>query len=118
MWRVAHEDIIDDRMITRRCCAFSGGQPVFTENSFHCRVELVHRGFFYDVSTAGRGRVVRGGSWGDIPGNCRSASRGSGDPGDKVSSLIGFRLAGTLKLRLKPIVERLCMYRDFRSSAT
>jgi formylglycine-generating enzyme required for sulfatase activity len=37
-------------------------------------------------------RVIRGGSWFDGPGDCRSACRGAGDPGDCGLNL-GFRLA-------------------------
>ena len=40
----------------------------------------------------GRGRVLRGGSWINIGGNCRSANRFAIEPGD-CSVLIGFRLS-------------------------
>ncbi|MEP0921232.1 formylglycine-generating enzyme family protein [Leptolyngbya sp. ST-U4] len=36
-------------------------------------------------------RVLRGGSWGDYPGDCRSAYRFDGSPDDRFS-LIGFRV--------------------------
>jgi formylglycine-generating enzyme required for sulfatase activity len=39
----------------------------------------------------GKGRVLRGGSWDAIPGNCRSAPRHGFEPGRRLSS-IGFRL--------------------------
>jgi formylglycine-generating enzyme required for sulfatase activity len=40
----------------------------------------------------GECRVLRGGSWGLIPGSCRSADRCMASPGNR-SSLIGFRVA-------------------------
>ncbi|MCY3021958.1 MAG: formylglycine-generating enzyme family protein [Planctomycetota bacterium] len=39
----------------------------------------------------GQGRVLRGGSWSHHPGDCRSASRGGGDPGNR-NHVIGFRV--------------------------
>jgi formylglycine-generating enzyme required for sulfatase activity len=36
-------------------------------------------------------RLLRGGSWADVPANCRSASRDNGNP-DSVSNGIGFRV--------------------------
>jgi formylglycine-generating enzyme required for sulfatase activity len=41
------------------------------------------------------GRVVRGGSWGNYPWNCRAAFRLRGDPADTIGNL-GFRPARTL----------------------
>jgi formylglycine-generating enzyme required for sulfatase activity len=46
-------------------------------------------------------RVLRGGSWGDIPQDLRSASRGSGKAGIRING-IGFRLARTLNFWLLP----------------
>ncbi|MEA3278939.1 MAG: formylglycine-generating enzyme family protein [Pseudomonadota bacterium] len=43
---------------------------------------------------SGSGRVVRGGSWGDGAGSCRSAYRDGSDPGDRGDNL-GFRLSRT-----------------------
>ncbi len=42
---------------------------------------------------SGRGRVLRGGSWGSFPRFCRSAIRDLFDPGDRYG--IGFRVART-----------------------
>ena len=42
----------------------------------------------------GSDRVVRGGSWRDVAGYCRSAYRNWGDPGLRLDGL-GFRLART-----------------------
>ena len=44
--------------------------------------------------TSGSYRVIRGGSWGSDPQDCRVASRGSYSPGDRDDNL-GFRLART-----------------------
>jgi formylglycine-generating enzyme required for sulfatase activity len=47
-------------------------------------------------TTGGSGhRVLRGGSWGDNPGNLRAASRSRCSPGYRIS-LVGFRLSRTL----------------------
>jgi formylglycine-generating enzyme required for sulfatase activity len=51
-------------------------------------------GSAWGMGDCGR-RVVRGGSWGDEPQNCRCANRGWVEPGGRVSNL-GFRLARTL----------------------
>lgn len=45
-------------------------------------------------ATSGSVRVMRGGSWGYSPQNCRVANRGNGPPSDRYSC-IGFRLART-----------------------
>jgi formylglycine-generating enzyme required for sulfatase activity/serine/threonine protein kinase len=44
-------------------------------------------------SSAGASRVVRGGSWGDIPSLCRSSYRGANEPTTTHFDLIGFRVA-------------------------
>ena len=41
----------------------------------------------------GAGRVHRGGSWHGNPNGCRVAIRGNSNPGDAISSSIGFRVA-------------------------
>ena len=53
-------------------------------------------GSAWTTGCSGNYRVVRGGSWYDIPANVRSASRGSGGDPDYRSSLNGFRLARDL----------------------
>ena len=45
-------------------------------------------------ATAGSSRVYRGGSWGSVPGSCRSATRSYGTPGSRYASL-GFRVASS-----------------------
>jgi formylglycine-generating enzyme required for sulfatase activity len=40
---------------------------------------------------AGKRRVMRGGSWNDLPGNCRSAARNSSPPNERDQT-IGFRV--------------------------
>ncbi|NEP59625.1 MAG: SUMF1/EgtB/PvdO family nonheme iron enzyme [Symploca sp. SIO2G7] len=40
-------------------------------------------------------RMLRGGSWGNIPGNCRSAFRNLNDPNSKHISFLGFRVVCT-----------------------
>jgi len=40
-------------------------------------------------------RMLRGGSWGNIPGNCRSACRNLNDPNSKHISFLGFRVVCT-----------------------
>ena len=45
-----------------------------------------------DGPASGVDRVLRGGSWNDLAGNCRSADRGRGSPSFRDGS-IGFRLA-------------------------
>ena len=47
------------------------------------------------VSTGGSRRVVRGGSWGDNPGNLRSAGRHRSTPGNRIN-VLGFRVGRTL----------------------
>ncbi|NET55863.1 MAG: SUMF1/EgtB/PvdO family nonheme iron enzyme [Symploca sp. SIO2E6] len=39
-----------------------------------------------------RFRMLRGGSWGNIPGNCRCAFRNLNDPGSRHISFLGFRV--------------------------
>jgi formylglycine-generating enzyme required for sulfatase activity len=51
-------------------------------------------GSAWESGDCGR-RVVRGGSWGNNPENCRSAIRFRLEPGDRNDDL-GFRLARTL----------------------
>lgn len=43
----------------------------------------------------GSGRVVRGGSWGSYPQNCRVADRNNDTPGNRSNGGVGFRLART-----------------------
>jgi formylglycine-generating enzyme required for sulfatase activity len=42
--------------------------------------------------TGGAYRVIRGGSWYDVPANCRSAFRGVNDTPDSVGQSVGFRV--------------------------
>jgi formylglycine-generating enzyme required for sulfatase activity len=49
----------------------------------------------------GERRVLRGGSWNGIARNLRSAGRNDGNPGYR-NSFIGFRVARTVKLPLRP----------------
>jgi sulfatase modifying factor 1 len=43
-------------------------------------------------SSDGLTRVIRGGSWSDLPRDCRAANRNAGAPNNR-SSLLGFRVA-------------------------
>jgi formylglycine-generating enzyme required for sulfatase activity/serine/threonine protein kinase len=63
-----------------------------TEGSvYDPRWELIWREF----AMTSRGRVIRGGSWGNDAWNCRAAHRSKSRPG-KRSDLLGFRLARSL----------------------
>jgi len=59
-------------------------------------------------------RMLRGGSWGNIPENCRCAFRNLNDPGSKHISFLGFRVVCTEQENSSSFLPRHLSIRNFQ----